>query len=162
MSDLLPMRYEGSGMFRCKSFMERVEMIPFSTCWYWIGAMYQNGYGKARHAGRECYAHRYSYNLYKGPIPDGMHVCHRCDDPSCVNPDHLFVGTRDDNMSDMAIKGRSAHGERHGSAKLSVEQVREIRSKRNAGQSVTAIAAEYGVSKGRISEIVHRKAWRRV
>lgn len=145
-----------------KPFLQRVEMVPFSTCWYWIGGMYADGYGKARHQGKECKAHRYSYMLHKGPIPNGMHVCHKCDEPSCVNPDHLFIGTRNENMRDMAEKGRSAHGARHGMAKLSIEQVREIRAKRDNGQSMRAIAAEYGVSGGRISEIVHRKSWRRV
>jgi len=162
MSETLPLLYEGNGLFRLQSFLKRVEQIPFSTCWYWIGGLYKDGYGKIWHTGKEYKAHRYSYELHNGPIPFGMHVCHKCDVPSCVNPDHLFVGTRNDNMHDMAMKGRSTHSERHHRAKLSIEQVREIRAKRYSGQSVKNLAAEYGVSKGRISEIVHQKTWRRV
>lgn len=87
------------------TFMDRVEMVPFSGCWYWAGAT--NGrYGKLKLAGRLEYAHRVSYQTHYGPVPEGLMVLHRCDEPLCVNPDHLFLGTQTENMRDCIAKGR--------------------------------------------------------
>lgn len=79
---------------------------PNSGCWLWIGAVLPSGYGKMGIYGRTIGAHRISFELFRGEIPNGLHICHRCDNPCCVNPDHLFAGTRQDNMQDCIAKGR--------------------------------------------------------
>ena len=97
---------------RKEKFLRLIEPEPNSGCWFWAGTLYKSGYGSfASHcapdgSGRNSRAHRYAWELFVGPIPDGMKVLHRCDQRSCVNPDHLFLGTHQDNMDDMAIKGR--------------------------------------------------------
>lgn len=86
-------------------FEAKVSPVPHAGCWLWTGAETGTGYG-AFWAHGERRAHRVSYRLYKGPIPNGMVVCHRCDTPLCVNPEHLFLGTQRDNMLDASRKGR--------------------------------------------------------
>ena len=118
--------------------------------------------------------HRLSYMLFCGPIAAGLFVCHKCDTPGCVRPDHLFLGTAADNAKDMRAKGRSLcgeknhrharpeirqRGERVGSAKLTEEQVRDIVRRVEAGESQADLSREYGVSSGAVSLIVQRKNW---
>ena len=110
------------------------------TCWLWMGTLRGNGYGGAGNK----YAHRWAYEYWIGPIPSGLDVCHTCDVRLCVNPDHLWAGTRSQNLMDMAIKGR------HGVAKLTPEKVRAIRGDT---RSQRAIAADYGVDQKTISNI---------
>jgi hypothetical protein len=112
-------------------------------------------------------AHRFSYELHFGPITNGLHVCHKCDNRLCVRPDHLFLGTRIDNMQDAVAKGRMAHGERlsvirkatcrrgerHGMAKLTDDQVREIKRRLTAGEVQQRIAEAFGVNSAYISMI---------
>lgn len=110
-------------------------------------------------------AHRVSWMLANGPIPAGMVVCHRCDNPPCVNPDHLFLGTQIDNMRDRSKKGRGNHrkGSRHGRAKLTEQDVRVIRSRYATGDwKQSDLAAEYGVSQPLIGHIVRRVTWRHI
>lgn len=110
-------------------------------------------------------AHRLSWELFRGTIPTGAHVLHKCDTPACVNPDHLFLGTHSENMADMVRKGRSrgAVGVRNGSARLSEDDVREIRRVYAlGGVSIRQIARRHGVSFGTIQELLAGKAWRHV
>lgn len=101
---------------------------PNSGCWLWDGCITSAGYGRMRVGGRPSLAHRASYEMHVGPIPPGMLVCHKCDVPGCVNPQHLFLGTQRDNMADMKSKGRASTGERHPRAKLTDFEVATLRA----------------------------------
>lgn len=131
-------------------------------CWIW--SMYKNpdGYGQITVDGRSRSAHRVSYAVNRGPIPEGWLVCHRCDNPSCVNPDHLFVGTNADNLGDMARKGRHkpCKGEKHGRAKLTEADVIAIRA--SQGVSHSKLAAKFGISKTQITRIRGGEYWQTV
>jgi len=109
-------------------------------------------------------AHRFSYELHNGAIPDGLICCHRCDTPACVNPDHLYVGTDADNVADRERRGRSRHaiGTAHGLAKLDDDRVRSIREQAAAGVAKKALARAFGVSDTVIYSIVNRQTWRHV
>lgn len=91
-----------------KDFEDYIEKIPESGCWIWMAGT-RAGYGIYK----QVYAHRYSYEKYKGSISDGLHVLHRCDIRTCVNPEHLFLGTNDDNIADMVSKGRHSNGNKN-------------------------------------------------
>lgn len=110
-------------------FANRIQKTD--TCWIWVGNINPaTGYGRLFFE-KNLFAHRVSYELHQGPIPEGMVVCHKCDNPPCVNPEHLFLGTHADNVNDKMSKGRwaggSLPGERHPNSKLTDEQVLEIR-----------------------------------
>lgn len=127
-------------------------------CWEWTGARQTFGYGLLRVDGRLQRAHRYSYERYNGPIPAGLFVLHRCDNPPCVNPNHLFLGTVQDNSDDMCRKGRQAHNATW--SKLTDAQVRAIRHEYAlGGVSQRAIAARYGVSQMAISRAVRGETY---
>lgn len=118
-----------------RTILERFEQLwmpePMSGCWLWIGSLRDKSradYGAFLVNGRLQRAHRVSYALYKGPIPDGLFVCHHCDMPSCVNPDHLFLGTAGDNNADRTRKGRGARGQQINTSRLTPELVRAIRA----------------------------------
>src|ERR1700761_773896 len=96
--------------------------VDENGCWIWNGAVSGNGYGINTRAGKGKRMHREYYTHFKGPIPEGMHVCHRCDVPRCVNPDHLFLGTNADNMADKVAKGRQTRGAASKSARLTEKQ----------------------------------------
>src|SRR3990167_11268090 len=112
-------------MIDSSAFWSRVRVSP--DCWIWTGTIYSTGYGIVWNRGHREGAHRVAYALSIGAIPDGMFVCHHCDTPACVRPDHLFLGTHDDNMRDAFLKGRKARGESHGSAKLSCDDVEHMK-----------------------------------
>lgn len=132
------------------------------ACWPWGGTIHHRGYGIiVNDHKRNALAHRVTYERFNGPIPDGMMVCHRCDNPPCVNPAHLFLGTHQDNMTDRNRKGRTQHGERHHHAKLTAADVLTIRSL-YPGMSQTAIAKQFGINQTIVSDIVRRIIWKHV
>lgn len=132
---------------------------PMSGCWLWTGAL-RVGYGAIWNGQRVEYAHRLMHEVAIGPIPDGLDVCHRCDNRACVNPDHLFAGTRKENVADMDRKGRRKTTTPN--ATLTPAQVVEIRALLVRGVEGMTIAATYGVSGPTISNIKNRRIWRNV
>jgi hypothetical protein len=125
------------------------------TCWTWTAARNSNGYGNfSPMTGSWSLAHRYSWELEHGAIPRGLWVLHRCDNPPCVRPAHLFLGDHQSNVADMISKRRHMHGERHWKATLTDDQVSDIRS-RLTGQrgEIVALAQEYNVSRMAIQHI---------
>lgn len=152
-------------------FQEKVQLPEGEGCWLWIGARDAKGYGMigSGHGGPNLRAHRASWELHYGSIPPELQVCHHCDNPSCVRPDHLFLGTRSDNLQDASRKGRlnfqkdptkRPRGSRHGAAKLNESQVVTIRARYAAGGILQReLADEYGVTNKDISLIVLRKRW---
>lgn len=137
-----------------------------SGCWLWLGAKHAKGYGHfkmptGKGDGRVEKAHRIAYSLYVGEIPRGLMVLHKCDTPACVNPDHLFLGTNDDNMKDMVAKGRgnAPRGEDQHLARLSESAVEAIRTSCETG---VAMARQNGVSPQAICDVRKRKTWKHI
>jgi hypothetical protein len=126
-------------------------------CHEWTGHIMPNGYGQMHKDGKTAYAHRVAYDLAFGAVAG--FVLHHCDNRKCVNPEHLFVGTHDDNMQDMVAKSRHAFGDKNGRRKLSAEQVRSIRSEIGLHRE---IAAKYGVTPSLVSMIRSGRIWRDV
>jgi hypothetical protein len=128
-------------------------------CMEWTLHRMKDGYGRIKICGQLKLAHRLSYELSVGPIPDGICVLHRCDNPPCVNPDHLFLGTRTDNSEDMVRKGRhrGAPGERNRKNKLTTEQVLSIRVDE---RQTRFIAGEYDIAKSLVRKIKRRILWK--
>lgn len=155
-------------------------------CWNWTASRKPQGYGEFGINRHLVYAHRLAYELTYGPIPNGMQVCHHCDNRACVRPDHLFVGDQSANMQDMVSKRRvgawthpeslargnkhgrhthpetTARGERAGRAKLTEEQVRDIRKRYADGETQTELARQFHVDRGNIRFIVTRMHWKHV
>lgn len=137
-------------------FWRRVDVREPDDCWEWTGSKSSNGYGGIKVSGQDQYAHRVSWMLFHGSIPKGIHVLHRCDNPGCVNPNHLFLGTPADNAADRDAKGRQAKGERMGTAKLTPDKVLAIRE---SPLRQRELARMYGVDQSQISHIKHRESW---
>lgn len=134
---------------------------PADECWEWQGTLV-GGYGQLRFGGSRYAAHRVSYELHKGPIPEGLYVCHACDNRACVNPAHLWLGTNEANMQDKLAKNRQAHviGRQQGTVKLHPPQVLVIRRLVREGVSQQAIARRFGISQSLVSRIASGKAWK--
>lgn len=147
-------------------FAERfwTRVLKTDGCWLWQRARDPRGYGAvAVHDGpgraKIKRAHRVAYQLATGEMPGALFVCHRCDNPPCVRPDHLFLGTHAQNTADAMTKGRIRSGERHGMARLSAEQVVEARTLSDAGVRPCLIARRLGVTKGCIYFILKGQRW---
>ncbi len=179
------LRVYPSGMRRClacektkhlrlKTSLERFEdkfiPEPNSGCWLWTASVW-NRYGQFGVANKSHRAHRVSWQLYRGPIPAGLCVLHKCDVPTCVNPNHLFLGTQTDNVADMMKKGRHvsgnagnhgnhARGERAGQTRLTESSVRSMRTEFNAGfKNGAALARKYEISESQARRVISGESW---
>jgi hypothetical protein len=138
--------------------------VPESGCWIWMGSTGRNGYGQIherRNRKQIAFAvHRLAWELHCGKIPTGMLICHRCDIKTCINPDHLFLGSYADNINDSIKKGRRTYnnsGTKNPRAKLNLSNVREIRASK---EKIQKLADKYGVNNTQISRIRLYKTWR--
>jgi hypothetical protein len=166
-------------------FWEKVTIVGLDECWLWVGGVFRNGmhYGQFQYEGRPHNAHRIAWVLTNGEIPTGVRVLHSCDNPPCVNPRHLFLGSDADNMKDMATKGRGrlqrpfnrAVGDRHGMhlhpervrrgeahprSILTDEVVLEVRRLHREGTKQSDLSRQFGIEKTVLSKVVNRRTWR--
>jgi hypothetical protein len=160
--ELRPLQVQHHGFSEIRRFARWFDRKP-GPCFVWKGSK-NSGYGQWRNqAGNIELAHRASWRLFNGPIPKGLHVLHRCDNPPCVNPDHLFLGSQDENLKDMWVKNRArpgkSLGEKHGMAKLTADQVISIRSSK---EPVAALAERYNLSRRAVYDILIRKTWKHI
>lgn len=130
------------------------------SCWEWTGYRMDKGYGIAWDGKKRWLAHRYSYTMVHGDPGDKL-ICHKCDNPRCVRPDHLFIGTQADNMKDAATKDRVAHGDRHSKAKLTSKSAATIVSAVLSGTPQRQVAFRHGVSPATVCLIMQGKIWSR-
>ena len=131
----------------------------FNGCWIWHGTKVTRGYGQISSNGKIWRAHRLSWALHKGNIPAGVLVLHKCDNPSCVNPEHLFLGSVQDNVDDRIKKGRSARGSNMGSSKLTEANVHAIRERLSHAETHASIAASFDVTESAVSHIAAGHSW---
>lgn len=145
-----------------KRFWEKVNIIlDKDSCWNWCAGLRSRGYGAFKYNKKTMLAHRVVYILLKRLDPNLL-VCHRCDNKLCVRPSHLYQGTYSDNMQDCLLRHRFALGSNHGNAKLSENQIKQIKNKIKLGQSCYSIAKEYEVSKGTILHVKWGIIWKHV
>lgn len=130
-------------------------------CWEWQKGFLPSGYGSKCKNYKTMTAHRYYYEKYKGEIPNGLNICHHCDNRKCVNPEHLFLGTQKENMRDMVKKGRGNYGEKHNMAKLTWKNVNEIRKMYLTGKfSIRELARKYNIWYGPMRSAIIGETWR--
>jgi hypothetical protein len=143
-----------------KRFWEKVDQT--SSCWEWTASRYHDGYGRFQLDGKSQSAHRVSWTLANGPIPDGECVLHTCDNPPCVRPSHLFLGTQQDNVDDMGAKGRKhdTSGAANPSAKITEEQARDIHRRASEGQPHKLIGKLHGLSRQQVGAIASGRHWK--
>lgn len=161
---------------RVRSLSERFweKVSKTESCWLWTGATARGGYGLTSADKKRIRAHRASFEMAYGKIPEGLLVCHKCDNPPCVRPDHLFLGTQQDNVADRHEKGRTSRacekqkqsvpkGEKCHLSKLTEKDVLDIRVRCQPGQrNMAQVAREYGLSSVNVQCIVHRKTWKHI
>lgn len=165
------MKHNKKGRFEKENnidrFYNKIKKSKDNDCWIWTGWIMKNslGYGGFYYKEKDTTAHRASYMIHKGDVPNGMCVCHTCDNPKCVNPDHLWLGTYQDNMDDMKRKKRHncLKGEKVLKHKLKQSEVKVIRFAYKMGFSNQyQLSKLYNISQSVISEIINRKAWKHV
>jgi len=144
-------------MNRLENFWEQVDRS--GDCWIWQGRIQHDGYGAITREGRQWLAHRLAWLICHGPTD--LCVLHKCDNPPCVRPDHLFTGTQQDNIADMVSKGRQHHprGTRNPKAKLTLELAEEIRRKYIPNKNLVALSKEYGVARSTIQRVISHQNW---
>lgn len=165
---LAPMPNQYTSLPMPERFWQKVNVAGPNDCWQWTAyranpGRHKLGYGQFNNHGKIESAHRVAWELTFGSIPEGMKVCHSCDNPLCCNPNHLFLGTQSDNVRDMDTKGRRvsmpAFGERHGNARLTEDTVRFIHQ---SNESSAELARVLGVSRQSVSDVRNHKTWRHV
>jgi hypothetical protein len=160
------MKIRGQYVYPPEERIKKHITIDDNGCWIWTGSK-RNGYGRlivgsrsdgSRHSET---AHRYSWLVFKGEIPDGHFVCHHCDNPACVNPEHLFIGTQQDNIDDREKKNRNNHffGEHSPTCRLTEKDVVDIRQSNKSSRELARI---YGVNKSSVQAIKNRETWKHV
>lgn len=143
-------------------FWAKVDKGRDDECWEWKAGLSMGGYGKYSLKGNTVLAHRMSYVMANGDIPNGLFVCHSCDNRKCVNPNHLWLGSSQDNATDCLNKNRTLKGESNGNSKLNNEQVLKIRSLIRDGRSISSIARDFNISNPIIANIRDGKNWSHV
>jgi hypothetical protein len=148
---------------RISVFLDNILKIQDTGCWEWQGS-YKSGYGFFGINGKEVATHRFSYELYNGPINDGLECCHSCDNSMCCNPEHLFLGTHSDNMQDMVSKGRANKnkGERHHKSSITESDVKNILVLLSSGVSMKKIHEELNISYRIIQRVCSGESWSHV
>ena len=141
---------------------DKILMSDEESCWPWLGARNSRGYGNLRIGDTVQTAHRVSYIVHNGPIPEGLHVLHACDQPSCQNPSHLFTGTAKDNAHDRNTKGRTAKGSANGKSKLTENDVRAIKIMLAEGRLHTYIAERFPITRRAVGYIASGDTWAHV
>lgn len=151
---------EGKGIDPRVRFENSFVPDPTSGCWFWIKSTDKDGYGQFHpHQRKRKMAHRYSWEIYNGPIPHGLQVLHKCDVYSCVNPSHLFLGTQKENCQDCVKKNRSARGVRNGRTNFTEDQIRAIRQDT---RSCIEIGEMFSVSPAVINGIKNLRSWKHI
>lgn len=161
---LRPLQVQYHGLPESIRFLKRVDKRGRDECWNWQGSRKANWHGQWRNASGEIeLAHRASWRLFVGYIPDGLSILHRCDNPICTNPAHLFLGTQTDNMMDMWAKKRGrpgvSIGQKHGMSKLTAEQVTDIRY---SGLTGSELAKKHNITQTTVCDIRKRRSWNHI
>ncbi len=155
-----------SGVYPRKDIRQRfyshIIVNSDNECWEWQGAKDHKGYGRSYYKGKTVSASRLSWILEHGDIPEDMHVLHTCDNPVCINPNHLFIGTNLDNKIDQQNKGRTSHGEQHWNHKLNAEKVIGIRVMKQCKIRTGLIAKFYSISMSTVCDVIARRTWKGV